>query len=333
MLAKVQKNLDQSSSEQAKEFDLIIIGGGPAGLTAAIYSARRALSTLVITKAIGGQIANARLVENFPGFEAVSGAELSNKMLNQAQKFGAKIIFGEVKEILKEDNKFIVKTSNSGFAAKALILAFGKTPRALNAKNEDKFIGKGVSYCATCDMPVFKNKIVAVIGGGNSAFDAAVYGSTLAKKVYLIHRREEFRADESTVEKAKKIPNIEFLLNYVVKEIKGDKFVKSILLENTKTRELRELSVDGVFVEIGYDVKTEIVEKLVKLDEQKQIIVNEKCETSCPGIFAAGDVTNTPFKQAIVAAGDGCKAALSAYAWLKGHSGITAEWGKLILKK
>lgn len=313
-----------------KLYDLIIIGAGPAGLTAAIYAARKGLSTLVLSSDLGGQIAKAFLVENFPGFLEISGAELAQKMLEQAKKHGAQIIFEEVISINKIKNKFEVKTQNKKYLSKALILAYGKSPKKLGAKNEDNFLGKGVSYCATCDMPIFKNKVVAVIGGGNSAFDAAIYGSTIAKKVYLMHRREEFRADKNLIDKAKKMKNVEFILNSIVKEIKGEKFVKSIILENTKTKEIKEILVDGIFVEIGYEVKTEMVSHLVKLDEYKQIIIDNNCTTSCPGIFAAGDITNTPFKQAIVAAGEGCKAALSAYNWLKNivDTKITIDWNK-----
>lgn len=313
----------------SKIYDLIIVGAGPAGLTAAIYAARKGLNTLVLSSDIGGQIAKAAFVENFPGFLEISGVELAQKMFEQARNQGAEIIFEEVIKINAQKNKFEVKTQLNKYHSKAIILAYGKTPRKLGAKNEDLFLGKGVSYCATCDMPLFKNKIIAVIGGGNSTFDAAIYGSSIAKKVYLIHRREEFRADKKLVEKAKKLKNIEFVLNSVVREIKGEKFVNSILIENTKTKEISEIPVDGVFVEIGYEVKTDMVAHLVKLDEFKQIIVDKNCATSHPGIFAAGDITNTLFKQAVVAAGEGCKAALSAYNWLKGtKENISTDWVK-----
>ncbi len=312
----------------AKIYDVIIIGAGPAGLTAAIYTCRRTLKTLVISKDIGGQIAHAPSVENYPGFESISGVELVQKMQEQAQKCGAEIIFEEVISISKESKNFIVKTSNKSYQGKALILAYGKTPRSLDVKGEEKYSGKGVSYCMTCDGPLFKNKVVAIVGGGNSALDAAIYGAKIAKQVYLIHRRDEFRGDEATVKEAKKTKNIEFILNSIVKEIKGNNFVSSIVLENVKTNKIQEISLNGVFAEVGYEVKTDIVKHLVKLDQYKQIIINNNCETSHPGIFAAGDITNTPIKQAVVSAGDGAKAALAAYNYLQGNkaAALTTDW-------
>ncbi|MEM4248463.1 MAG: FAD-dependent oxidoreductase, partial [Candidatus Nanoarchaeia archaeon] len=274
------------------------------------------------------QIAKASEVENFPGFEKISGVELSQKMLAQAEKLGAEIEFGQVTSVNKEKN-FVIKTANSKYESKTLILAYGKTPRSIGVPGEEKFAGKGVSYCANCDMPMFKNKTIAVIGGGDSALDAALYGSKIAKQVYLIHRREGFRAAEITMRNAMKAKNIAFVLNSVAKEIKGDKFVKSIVIENVNTHEIREIPVDCIFVEIGYEVKTDLVKHLVKLDNYKQIIIDSYCATSYPGVFAAGDVTNTPIKQAVVAAGEGAKAALSAYNYLQGNKlAITADWGK-----
>lgn len=311
-------------------YDVIIIGAGPAGLTAAIYTGRRAMKTLVISKDVGGQIAHAPSVENYPGFESISGVELVQKMLDQAQNNNnMEIVFDDVISVGKDSKSFfIIKTPNKDYKSKSLILAYGKTPKSLDVPGEKKFAGKGVSYCATCDMPVFKNKTVAVVGGGNSALDAAIYGSKIAKQVYLIHRRDEFRADEATIEKARKIKNITFVLSSIVKEIKGDNFVKSIVVENVNSKQTKEIPLEGVFAEVGYEVKTEIVAHLVKLDDYKQIIINNRCETSHPGIFAAGDITNTPVKQAIVSAGDGAKAALAAYNFLQGNktSAVTTDW-------
>lgn len=314
--------------------DVIIIGGAAAGLTAAIYAARRALKTLVITKNIGGQANLAPSIENYPGYLGISGIELMQKFQEQAVKSGAEIVFDEVLEIKEIDGKYLVKTKSKEYETKAVILAFGKTPRNLDVPGEKEFQGKGVSYCAVCDMPLFKDKTVAVVGGGNSALDAALYGSDVAKKIYLIHRRKEFRAFEYMVEKVKERQNIEIILDTVVKEIKGEKFVKSVVIQNVLTGEIKELNVDGVFIEIGSEVKTDFIKDLVKLDKNNQIVVNNFCETFYPnskkkrlGVFAAGDVTDSPYKQIVSSAGDGCKAALQAYTYVnKIEVPILADW-------
>ncbi len=320
-------------------YDTIIIGGSSAGLSSAIYACRRNLKTLVITKEIGGQAAESPKIENYPGFLEISGRELIERFQEQALKAGAQIIFDEVKsveEIVKADKiEFLVKTSSEReFFSKSLILAFGKTPKKLEVKNEEKFLGKGISYCAICDGPLFKNKIVGVVGGGNSAFSTASYLSSIAKKVYLIHRREEFRAFEKSVEELKKRENVEFLLNCVVKEVRGDDTLRSLLIENLKTGEEMELRCDGLFVEIGSELKTDFVKHLVKTDEEGQIVVNLRCQTFYPnsdeirpGIFAAGDVTNIPYKQVVVSAGTGAIAALEAYNYLYGiKAKFSADW-------
>jgi thioredoxin reductase (NADPH) len=308
-------------------YDVIIVGAGPAGLTAAIYAGRRTMKTLIISKDIGGQIAKAPSVENYPGFDSIAGIELTQKMQEQAQNNNAEIIFEEINSVDKKGKNFVIKTSNGNYEGKSLILAYGKTPRNLDVKGEEKYSGKGVSYCATCDMPIFKNKNVAIVGGGNSALDAALYGAKIAKQVYIIHRRDEFRGDETTVEKAKKTKNITFVLNSVVKELKGETFLKSAIIEDVTSKQTKEIPLDGIFVEVGYEVKTQIVEHLVKLDQYKQIIINNNCETSHPGIFAAGDITNTPVKQAVVSAGEGAKAALASYNYLHNvKSAVTTDW-------
>ena len=320
-----------------EEYDVIIIGGGPAGLTAGIYAARRNLKTLIVTMMVGGQVVLPEKICNYPGFLSVSGMNFIKRVQKQAEKAGAQIILDEVKEILPHDKEYLVKTQTKEFLAKAVILAFGKKQRKLNVPGEEKFIGKGVSYCATCDAPLFKNKTVAVVGGGNSALDAALLLSKYAKKVYLIHRRDEFRGFESFVDEVKKKKNVEFLLSSVVVEIKGENLVKSILVKDLKKEETREIAIDGIFVEIGYDIDPSLVKNLVKLDEHNQIVVNQKCQTFYPdkdeirpGIFAAGDVTNNIFKQIVVAAGEGAKAALAAYNYLHGveDSQIVGDWSK-----
>jgi thioredoxin reductase (NADPH) len=320
-----------------EKYDVIIVGGAAAGLTAAMYATRRKLSTLVVTKDIGGQAILTKHICNYPGFLDVSGVTLMKRFQKQAQREGAEIIFDEVKQILPEGNEFLVKTGTKEFRARAIILAFGKTPRSLNVPGEDRFLGKGLSYCATCDASFFKDRTVAVVGGGNSALDATLLLSEIASKVYLIHRRDEFRGFESFVEEVKRKENVELVLSSVITEIRGDVTVKSILVKDLKTEEVKEIAVDGIFVEIGYEVKPDLVKGLVKLDEYNQIVVNQKCQAFYPerdeirpGIFAAGDVTNVLFKQVVVAAGEGAKAALAAYNYLHGvkDTQVVGDWAK-----
>ncbi|MEM5853243.1 MAG: thioredoxin-disulfide reductase [Candidatus Aenigmatarchaeota archaeon] len=320
-----------------EKYDLIIIGGGPAGLTAGIYAARRKLKTLIITMTIGGQVLLTNKICNYPGFFNVSGINFINKLRKQVEKAGAEIIIDEVKKISPQGDEFLVKTETKDFIAKALILAYGKKPRKLNVPGEEELIGKGVSYCANCDAPLFKGKIVAVVGGGNSALDAALLLSKIAEKVYLIHRREEFRGFESFVDEVKKKKNVEILLNSVVTEIKGEGKVSWISVKDVKSGEVKDIRLDGVFIEIGYEVDPSIAKDIVKLDELNQIIVDSKCRTFYPdkdeirpGIFAAGDVTDVAFKQIVVAAGEGAKAALAAYNYLHGVENykIIGDWRK-----
>jgi len=309
-------------------YDVIIIGAGPAGLTAAIYTCRRGLKTLILTKDLGGETANIEHIENYPGFKRIEGFKLIQAMEEQVRDFGVELVYDEAVKIIPKGKSFIVKSTEKDYEGKTIILAFGKTPRSLNVPGEKEFIGKGISYCATCDAPLFKGKTVAAVGGGNSALDAAILLSNLAKKVYLIHRRDEFRGFESFVNEVKKKKNVELVLNSIVAEIKGDKTVKSVIIEDVNTKKRKEIEVDGVFIEIGSEVKTNFIKDLVKLDNN-QIVVNNS-ETSHPGIFAAGDVTNTPFKQIVVSAGEGAKAGLSAYNYIHGiKSMMVLDWRKM----
>ncbi|MEM7819737.1 MAG: thioredoxin-disulfide reductase [Candidatus Aenigmatarchaeota archaeon] len=312
-------------------YDVIIVGAGPAGLTAAIYTTRKKMKTLVISKNIGGQTAITNDIENYPGFDKINGYELMTKLENQAIKFGAEIKFGEVNKIEKKENIFLVKTENEIYECRSVILAFGKTPKSLEIPGESTYKGRGVSYCATCDAPLFDDKTVVVVGGGNSALEAALLLSKIAKKIYIIHRRDAFRGDELTIDNVKKNKKIELVLNSVPIEIKGDKFVRSLTIQDVNTKQKKELNVDGIFVEIGYEVKTDFLKDFVKLDDKGQIIVNEYCETSQPGVFAAGDVTNVPYKQIVISAGEGAKAGISAYNYiqkLEGKSVMIGDWTK-----
>jgi len=313
-------------------YDLIIIGAGPAGLTAGIYASRRNLKNLIITKDIGGQASTTNYVENYPGYAKVGGFELMQKFQKQAQDFGSQFKYEEIASVIKTNNQYKVKTTTGNeYQALALILTFGKTPSNLNVPGEKEFTGRGVSYCATCDGPLFKNKTVAIIGGGNSALESSEYLSGLAQKVYLIHRRAEFRGDEVLLQRVKSLKNIEIILNSTVSKISGEKFVKAITIEDVNTKEQKEVAVDGIFIEIGHTVDATPIKKIVQVNENNEIIIDPDCQTSTPGIFAAGDVTNIKFKQIVVSAGEGAKAALSAYKYIqqiKGGKEPIFDWGK-----
>jgi thioredoxin-disulfide reductase len=311
-------------------YDVIIVGAGPAGLTAGIYASRRGLNTLILAKNLGGEAINIARIENYPGIKEIAGVRLIQSMEEQVRSFGVEIVYEEVVKIIPKEKSFLVKTIEKEYEAKAIILAFGKTPRSLNVPGEKELTGRGISYCATCDAPFFRGKTVAAIGGGNSALDAALLLSGIVKKVYIIHRRDEFRGFESFVDELKKKNNVEFVLNSIVVEFKGDKILKSVTIEDVNTKKKKELVIDGGFIEIGSEVKTDFIKDLVKLDEYNQIVINNNSETSHPGIFAAGDVTSTPFKQIVVAAGAGAKAGLNVYNYIHGvKSSIVADWKKM----
>lgn len=302
----------------AEEYDTIVIGGGPAGLSAALYACRRKMKTLLVSQDVGGQTNLAAIIENYPGAEPMPGTKLMQKFFQQAKGFGAVFVSGKAAKIKKSGKSFLVKLSTGEeLKGKTVILAYGKTPRKLGVPGEDKFIGKGISTCPTCDAPLFKGKTVAVVGGGNSALDATLLLAKIAKKVYLIHRRAEFRGDALLVERAKKTKNVEFILESVATEFHGDAFLKSLTIAGRSGK--KELKIDGVFLEIGYIVDTGWVKNLVKVNKYGEIIIDDHNKTSHEGIFAAGDVTSVPYKQTVIAAGEGAKAALEAYDYVYGH--------------
>jgi len=286
-------------------------------MTAGIYAARREMKTLILGKELGGQLIWASEIENYPGFKSISNFELISKMQEQVKNLGVEIKTEEVKKIEKTDDKFILHTNKSQFEAKTVILALGLVPRRLAIPGEREFTGKGVSYCATCDGPFYKNKTVAVAGGGNSAVDATEILSKIAAKVYLIHRRDEFRAFEALVEEVKSKKNVELVLSSEIKEVVGSNKLEKIKVVNKKTGQEKEIAVDGLFVEVGRIASTDLVADLVKRDEKNQIIVDEKCQTSLPGMFAAGDVTPVEFKQITIACGQATIAALAAYQYIQ----------------
>ena len=298
-------------------YDLIIIGGGPAGLAAGLYAARRNLKVLVLSETLGGQMALAPSVENYPGTEPIPGLKLAENIKKQAEKFGCKFKLAKVVSLdLKGDVKK-VKTPEKEYSAKTIIIATGSHYRKLEAEGEDKFIGKGVSYCSICDGPCFKGKKVAVIGGSDTAVRSAIYLSEIASETYLIHRRDQLRAEEVNQKKLEKA-NVKIIWNSVVEKIEGDKLVKKIIIKNVNTNEKTELAVNGVFIEVGEVPTTEIVKTAgIEINEKNFIKVNENFETNIAGVFAAGDVTGS-FAQIVVAAAEGAEAATNAYLFIKG---------------
>ena len=308
-------------------YDVIILGAGAAGMTAAIYTCRKKLKTAIISIDVGGQTNLTSHIENYPGTGPMSGIELMQRFQNEAIGFGAEMIMGKANKVDKIDDGFMVGLANGeAYDCKALILAYGKVPKSLGIEGEEKFMGRGVSTCVTCDAPLFKNRDVAIVGGGNSAVEGALELATMAKKVYLIHRRDAFRADEITVEKLKTNKHIELVLNSIPAKVIGEKNVDGISVENIVTKEKKDLKIEGVFIEIGYVVDTSFVQHLVNVNEKKEIIVDDRGNTSCAGIFACGDITPVPFKQTVIAAGEGAKAALECYKWLTGGKGAVLDW-------
>ena len=286
-------------------YDVIIIGGGPAGVAAAIYSQRYKLKTLLITKNTGGMVLDSHLIENYPGFTKISGVELSKKFEEQIKQLNIEKIEAEIIDI--DNNLTLTDKNNNKYETKNIILALGTEKRKLNVQGEEKFLGKGVSYCYTCDAPFFKDKTVAIVGGSDSAAKAALLLADYAKKVYIIYRKENLRCEPHYLEKIKN-KNIEILNNTEIKEIKGTNFVESVTLTNSK------LKLDGVFIEIGTIPTTNLAKKLnIELDENNYIKVNNKQETNIKGVYAAGDITNQPLKQIITAAAQGAIAANSIF--------------------
>lgn len=304
-------------------YDVIIIGSGPAGMTAAIYAVRREMKTLIIGRELGGQVALASDIENYPGFEKISSFELIDRMKKQTLACGAELKESEVKKVEKTpDGFFRVYTNHESFEAKTVIIAMGLSPRRLAVPGEIELNGRGVSYCANCDGPFFKNKVVAVIGGGNSALDAAELMSKIASQVYLIHHNNSLKAFEVLVDEVKARANIEILLNHSVKNIAGSSKVEFINIINNEDKSEREIKIDGVFIEVGRIASTDLIADLVDRNSRNQITANSLAETKTPGLFAAGDVTDCEFKQITVAIGQATIAALSAYQYLQLKHGL-----------
>jgi len=300
---------------KAADYDLVIIGSGPAGLTAAIYAARARLNVLVLEKvAPGGQILVTDWIENFPGFpEGISGADLVMKMTEQVRRFGVEIETNEVLALdFSEDMKKLTLNDRT-ISTKTVIIATGASPRKLGIPGEEDFFGKGVSACATCDAPFYRDKVVAAVGGGDTAVQESIYLARFVKKVYLIHRRNELRATRILQERAFANDKIEIVWDSVPTSVNGSIFgVESISIKNVKTDEASDLSVDGCFIWVGISPNTGFIKDALEVDKSGFIVANAKMETSVPGVYAAGDVRNTPLRQVATAVGDSAIAAFEA---------------------
>jgi thioredoxin reductase (NADPH) len=302
------------------DWELVIVGGGPAGMTAAIYGARYGLKTLLLeARVLGGAQATSPAIENYPGFDFIVGIDLATKMKEQVKKYDVEIKeITEVKiiRIIDDEKKFGLETRRGEYKADAVVIATGGGHKKLNVPGEEDLTGRGVSFCATCDGPLFRNKSVAVIGGGNTAVTEALYLSELASGVKLVHRRDELRAEHAVQEMIFN-SNIEIMWNHIVKEFKGENLLEEVILENVKTKEIEALKVDGVFVELGSDPESSIAKSLnVEMNEKGEIITDGEQRTNIPGLFAAGDVVNS-MKQIVVATGQGAIAADSAYRYVR----------------
>jgi len=299
-------------------YEVIIIGGGPAGLTAGLYTSRAGLKSLLLERGMsGGQMVNARLVENYPGFpEGIAGSELGSLMHQQAVKYGLEVVTAEVTD-LAEGQPYSVATTEGSFEASAIIISAGSEYRKLEVAGEERFSGRGVSYCATCDGFFFRDREVAVVGGGDTAITDALELTQHASKVYVIHRRDQLRAGKALQQRAFAHPKLEFIWDTVVEEALGDKVLEGLRLRNVKTGQQSNLKVDGVFVAVGLMPNSHLFFNILELDDAGYIVTDEAMATSTPGIFAAGDIRSNSPRQIAAAVGDGVTAAMSSFKYLQ----------------
>jgi thioredoxin reductase (NADPH) len=300
-------------------YEVIIIGGGPAGLTAGLYTSRARLSTLLIESALfGGQMTTTELIENYPGFpQGVTGDELSRLMEEQAKRFGMETVAQEVVKVSLETDLKVVQTHESTYRCEALIIGTGTEYRKLGVPGEKEFAGKGVSYCATCDGAFFRDSQIVVVGGGDSALTEALFLTKFAKELTIIHRRDALRGTKIYQERALGHPKIKFLWNSTVQEIKGDSIVRSVIVKNVKTGQIKEFETDGAFLFVGLTPRTQFLKGVVKMDEGGYLLTDEECETSAKGIFAVGDCRKKLLRQIATAIGDGATAAFAAEKYLE----------------
>ncbi len=312
----IEKN---EHKDKSNRYDIIILGSGPAGLTAAIYTSRARLKTLVLSGSLpGGQLMTTSEVENFPGFpKGIFGPELMMNIREQAGRFGANIVDDSATQVDFKHKPFRVLTTDNEYEANAVIISTGASPRKLGVKGEEELGGKGVSYCATCDGPFFKGQDLIVVGGGDSAMEEAIFLTKFAKSVQIVHRRDKLRASKILQDHALSNSKIKFVWNSVIKEIKGDGKVSSVVIQNLKDDEEVEVKCGGIFIAIGHEPNTSIFKGQLELDEQGYVKVRDHTKTNVEGIFAAGDVHDSRYRQAVTAAGLGCMAALDAEKYLQ----------------
>jgi len=305
--------------KETKIYEVIIIGGGPAGLTAGLYTSRSRFNTLLIEIGLlGGQMTTTEVIENYPGFpQGINGDELSRLMEEQAKRFGLEVVSQEVVEVKLEGERKLVKTDESTYLCEALIICTGTEYRKLGIPGEKEFTGKGVSYCATCDGAFFKDSQIVVVGGGDSALTEALFLTKFAKELTIIHRREALRGTKIYQERVLSNPKIKMLWNSVVQRIKGDSIVRSIVIKNVKTGEIDEFNTEGVFLFVGVSPRTQFLKNLITFDEAGYIVTDENCETSIKGVFAAGDCRKRLLRQIATAVGDGATAAFATEKYLE----------------
>jgi thioredoxin reductase (NADPH) len=313
-------------------YDVIIVGGGVAAFTSALFCGRRGLKVLVIGKEVGGQANFTDTIENYPGLLAIGGYELVSSIRGQAEKWGSEYLEAEVTKIKQTETGFVVTAYGKQYKSKTVILAFGKSPRDLGVPGEEEFKGRGVSYCATCDAPLYKNKIVAVAGIGDTSLDAVLLCSKYSKKVYALSKTDKLQGHPGLLKAISKKKNVEIVPFIQIQEIVGKDHVANLKLHDLNTGKQLDLPIEGLFVELGYVVNAEFVKDLVQLDNQSQIVVGADQSTTVPGVFAAGDATNNLYKQATISAGEAATAALACYdylARLSGNIGLTSDWTQI----
>ncbi len=310
--------------------DLIIIGGGVAACSAGIFAGRRGLKTVIVARDIGGQTASTSEIDNYPGVGRIEGPQLIDIFYNQARSVGCEFVDGSVHSVNENGESFEVVTHSNRFSAQAIICAFGKTPKNLGIIGEEKYEGRGVHYCNTHSASQYKDKVVAVVGGGNSALELVWKLSGVARHIYLIHRSEQFRAERILLDRLESLTNVEKKLNTVVSDLFGMEKLEAISISTLGTHDAEKLELDGLFVAIGFESRTAFMTKVVQCDTAGKIVIDEWCRTSKEGIFAAGDCTTVPYQQIVISAGEGAKAALSAYHYIakkQGKRPLQVDWG------